>query len=556
MEFISKSKLLHPVTVALWLTFVCFSLNYSALSGNWRWDDSSILLHLNNYSIIDTFLNPEIWRELSRTNLMPWLAFSYEVDLYIFGLNPGLFYLHHLLVLAASGLALYFLQTLWISRKFAVYGATLFLVSEPSVIVAQQLMTRHYIEGLLFCLLSLQFFIHYLRGADRLLLVLSVFFYVLSVMSKELYVPLVILLPFLPEATVRQRLMAIIPFTLVVLIYIFWRGDMLGTLTGGYTESDIYLNLSFLPEVLGSFAKFPLLLFGSIWPLFVIPYLLLVSTYLFFTRSKMLVSGLVLLLVLLPLIPLVRSPGILSADRYLFLFWVVISFSVAFFSDNVIGCRPGKTIRAVIVVFVLPLFFLISLFGSQVAAKSIATVASEYDEQAAFIWNNTSDLAFEPSDRLKKSYWFVSNLIEFKERLIPSSSSPLAIPDDVYLDSPVDQLFTYSADCNCMQDISNSIPERRSRFTENVQTDAPLTVEFQYESTMFRWQLGPYQQGTYRIVSNVLGEVMVPPSGKLGITLRGSPVFYISYTSPEGWITYSDELTIVRNAPVVNWHRP
>ena len=263
-----------------------------------------------------------------------------------------------------------------------------------------------------------------------------------------------------------------------------------------------------------------------------------------------------LLLVLLPLIPLVRSPGILSADRYLFLFWVVISFSVAFFSDNVIGCRPGKTIRAVIVVIVLPLFFLISLFGSQVAAKSIATVASEYDEQAAFIWNNTSDLAFEPSDRLKKSYWFVSNLIEFKERLIPSSSSPLAIPDDVYLDSPVDQLFTYSADCNCMQDISNSIPERRSRFTENVQTDAPLTVEFQYESTMFRWQLGPYQQGTYRIVSNVLGEVMVPPSGKLGITLRGSPVFYISYTSPEGWITYSDELTIVRNAPVVNWHRP
>lgn len=549
-------KPLHPMAILLWLIIVCFVLNYSALWGNWRWDDSSTLLHLHKFSIVDTFFNPEVWREFSRTNLMPWLVFSYEVDLVIFGLNPGLFYLHQLLALLAASFALYFVQTLWIDKRFAVLGATLFLVGAPSAIVAQQLMTRHYIEGLLFCLLALLFFVHYLRSDRKLLLAVSVIFYALSVVSKELYVPLVVLLPFLPEATLRKRLVAVIPFVFVAFLYVLWRGNMLGTLTGGYTESNVYLSSGFFPEVMRSFANFPALLFGAIWPLFVLPYLLLVAAYLYYSRSRMLLSGLVLLLVLLPLIPLVRSPGILNADRYLFVFWVAVSFSVAYFADKVFGHLASNKNRTLAAGIALAVLVLVPLSGSNKAKESLAVITSDYDEQAAFIWDNTADLAFEPSENLKASYWFIPNLIEFKKRLLAGASAPLAIPDDIYLDSSVQQLYKYDAQCNCMQDVSSSISERRSALAASTRPDAPLTVEFSYQSALFSWQFGPYEQGRYQIVSNILGVATVPTAGQLGATLQDGAVIYVSYSSPEGWKTYSDALTVVHDAPAVTWQRP
>lgn len=550
-----NNKLSFSLFVAVWLAFVCFALNYSALAGNWRWDDSSVLLHLHKYSIFDSFLNPDIWREFSRTNLMPWLIFSYEIDLNIFGLNPNLFYFHQLLALTAASIALYFVQSLWVRKGFAALGATLFLLSAPSVTVALQLMTRHYIEGLLFCLLALLFFVRYLRSENRLFLVASVAFYALSVVSKELYVPLLILLPCLPESTFRKRIMAAIPFFVVALTYVFWRNSMLGSLTGGYTESGIYLSSSFLPEVLTSFANFPFLLFGPIWPLFVITYMFLVATYLFFTRSKMLLTGLVVLLVLLPLVPLVRSPGILNADRYLLLFWVVTCFSISFFSDKVFtNMAIGKN-RTIAFAACWPLFLAVAFLNAKTVQNEIAVVASEYDEQASFIWNNTSELSFEPSASLKASFWFIPSLIEFKERLTSGISSPLAVPDDIYLNDIVDRFYKYDVNCNCMQDISNSIPERRSNFAQNLRSDAPLAVEFQYKSTIFNWQFGPYVDGEYQIVSNTLGVATAPPSGQLGATLQDGASIFISYTSPEGWKTYSDELRIVHNSPTVTWQR-
>ena len=552
-----NQKLFHPLFIALFLLLLCLLLNYSALMGNWRWDDSSVLLHLFQYSLVDDFIKAEVWREFSRTNLMPWMVLSYQVDLHLFGLKPNLFYIHHLFALTASSMALCYLLSLWVRKPFAVLGAGLFLLSTPSLVVAQQLMTRHYIEGLLFCLLALIFFVKFLRKESKRYLVMSVIFYTLSVTAKEIYVPLVVLLPFLPESNIRSRLVATLPFVMVVSVYIIWRNHMLGTLTGGYTQSDIFLTAAFIPEVLQSFTNFPALLYPTNWVLFSLAFISLLAVYCYLSRSKLMLSSLVLLLILLPLIPLVRSPGIVGADRYLFLLATAISFSIAYYADAVVGThlqqRPKLKMLCLTIVF--PVFVFVSFSSGMETRKGLLRSTAEYDVQADFIWNNNASVAFEPSQSLKASYWFVSDLIDFKQRLLVGETAAVAVPDGLFLLDSIESLYVYDHSCECMQDISGQLSDRRNQFSASLNTTAPLSVEFQYSENGFSWQFGPYQEGMYSIVSNVLGVAVIPSSGRVSSSVKNGASMYVRYESPQGWVTYSDELRVVHNGPAVSWSR-
>src|SRR5690606_4131780 len=125
------------------LVLLALALYFPALSGHWRWDDPQLLLHGLRFSIFEELGNPQVWRQISTANLMPWQDISIELDLILFGLTPGLFYLHHLLALAAAGLALYACLRLWVERLPAAGGALLFMLGAPVLLASEQLMTRH-----------------------------------------------------------------------------------------------------------------------------------------------------------------------------------------------------------------------------------------------------------------------------------------------------------------------------------------------------------------------------------------------------------------------------
>ncbi len=147
-----------------------------ALSGDWRWDDPQILLHLHQFSILSDFIDPAVWQQFSPANLTPWLIFSFEIDLILFGVNPSAFYLHQVLALIAAAVALYALLRLWVGNYHALFGALLLLAGAPSFVVIEQLMTRQYVEGLVFCLLAVFCFVQFLRGRRNLLLLLAAVF--------------------------------------------------------------------------------------------------------------------------------------------------------------------------------------------------------------------------------------------------------------------------------------------------------------------------------------------------------------------------------------------
>ena len=209
-------KRYHLVFVFL-LFLLPFGRYCQILSGYWRWDDTAILLQLLKTPVWKYFCIPKVYQLLSCANFTPWVMLSYVGDLTLFGLNPLAFYLHHLLSLSFIIVAGYYFLSLWVDKKFAFSGMVLFTIGAPVATVIQQLMTRHYLEGLLFAILSLYYVVLFLRRGKNHYLLFGVVFYALAVMAKEIYVPLVCLLPWIPEQTIKVRLKAMLPFVLVVL---------------------------------------------------------------------------------------------------------------------------------------------------------------------------------------------------------------------------------------------------------------------------------------------------------------------------------------------------
>lgn len=540
------SKTLQLLLAALALIGLALVLNFGVLSGSWRWDDPQVLLHAHQFSWLQDLIRPDIWQQFSPANLTPLLILSFEVDLILFGLQPALFYAHQLLVLAAGAGMLALCLRLWCRPGAALAGGALFLTGLPVMLVSEQLMTRHYAEGLVLALLALYGFVRYLRTGQLWVLALATLAYLLACMAKEVYVPLPLLLLCVPDATARQRLFASLPFFGVLLVYALWRSYMLPSVGGGYADSSTYLDAAYLAQVLMTFASFPRLLAGSWWPLAVMISAVLIVVYLRHSRQIPWRSVVVAALVLGPLAPLVSWPGIHQADRYLFVVWATFSFAVAYMADR----SQYKVALAAV-----PLLAAVSVLHALPVRSAVAAKAAEFEVQGGFVWSNDASSAFVPSPDVAATLWFVNGLRDFKAGL-GLGSSPVAVVDNLYLArSEARQLWEWQGDCNCMTDISAQIAQRRALFVEGLRPEQELSVTYAYQNGYFSWQFGPWQQGSWHLVSDVIGVIPAPASGQLRAVLADDAPFYIRYTAPEGWFTYSDQLRVVTDGPQITWNR-
>ena len=180
------------------LCLLALALHGSALQGSWRWDDGQHLFYLGLYSPWSVFLDPQVTRAVSGNQFAPWNLFIYQVNHALFGLAPLGYYVHHLLSLAGAAAALYLLLRHWLTRWQALLPAALLLMGAPAVHVAQQLMSGHYVNGMLFACLGLWAYVHAVQRAQWRWAWLATGFYLLSTLCKEVYVPWVALYLLLP----------------------------------------------------------------------------------------------------------------------------------------------------------------------------------------------------------------------------------------------------------------------------------------------------------------------------------------------------------------------
>jgi hypothetical protein len=198
-------------------------LFHQVLGGWWTVDDPDILHHSNMVGIWRGFYDPE-----SRYNFYtPLQVFSLGIDLSIAEFNPAFFYWHHLLSLSLTICLLYLLLNHFFAPGLSCMAVSLFVVAVPTSEMAHWLMLRHYVEGLLFSLCSILLFIKSIREERWQWAVIGSLCYFVSTLAKELYVPLVIVLPFLPIGSLYLRAKHLIPYVGLAVLYTGLRFYML-----------------------------------------------------------------------------------------------------------------------------------------------------------------------------------------------------------------------------------------------------------------------------------------------------------------------------------------
>ncbi|MFQ5505379.1 MAG: hypothetical protein ACE5F1_11360 [Planctomycetota bacterium] len=209
------------VLVFVTLSFV---LHHGALGLGWWADDPYILECAIFEGPIGFFWDPRVYQRLSMDSFTPMVVPSYAVDYALAGLDATWFYAHQLVVLGLVAAGIFLVVQGW-SLAAAFAAGALFLTSGPTTITAQTLMTRHYLEGAVWALLCVLL----LRCADRpgWRTRLAGLAYMAAALSKEVYVPLVGVAPFLPRAGPRAGLRLSLPLWIALLAYVPLRLYML-----------------------------------------------------------------------------------------------------------------------------------------------------------------------------------------------------------------------------------------------------------------------------------------------------------------------------------------
>lgn len=547
-------------------------------NGFWRNDDPYILLHALQSPGLSAFFDPENWQRLSPAHLTPWVTLSFKLDVWLAGLSPAFFYVHQLLALAVTTLALYALARQALPWLGALAAGLLFLLGAPTVSVAEQLMTRHYLEGLAFTLLAVLAFVKAEREGRLGWALIGAALYALATTAKETYVPLPLVLLCLPfsrgeaaggapagaslSASWRLRIRMLVPYALMALFYVCWRYYMLGHFLGGYlgpgmsalegaNDMDTVAALGAnLYQILKAFLHLPALFFGDFWAL---PTGVFVAGLLFvlWRRPEWIALTLALIVCLfVPLMPVAIVPGIRAPDRYVFLLWAVFCLLAVWLLQELLNAIPSWKKLAC---FFRPLLGG-ALFAALLAptmmqgtayARQQEAVARALDVQARFIMENDEGACFVPSQgglELTLTALLCTHVRQGE------GFCPQFVFSDVPLEQPCKQVFAYDPARNSMVEVAE--PQRQS-----VDTDRALRAEMSFRNGVFHWALGPYSAGQYSLASSRWGRLDGLTSAPgVAPAAYGALSMHVLYESPEGWKTISPLLKVNRGKPLI-WER-
>jgi hypothetical protein len=445
----------------LLLAIVALVMHHSALDAFWRFDDGWHLGFAACYAPWEYFLIPGITREISYANLTPWNPLTYDVNLALFGLNPIGYYAHQLVSLWLAAWMSFLLLRLWLGLGWAVLGAVLFLAGAPTVHIAHELMTGHYLEGLIFACVAIYGFVHAIRGNGRHWLILGVLGYVLACTCKEVYVPIPVLLLALPEGDWKKRFRFAVPFLTVTFLYFCWRAAVLGNVVGGYYhESHVGFSLS---AILLTYVKLPTLLFR---PNFIGYLALLAFAMLLFlntTRRGWLLVIVAAAVALLPLAPLTISVGVLASDRYLFTLWWAVALGVAVFAS-----RDGRPLGRTLCIVLTALIGVAAIQAGRAETKaeqafSKTSEALYHAFNSALLMNTPNDAILPPLDIPgETAQFFYSGFLAAVSRCgVPKPHPKLlsSVEAIAAIDPEKVHVYRYDTACSCMKDVSSTVPE-------------------------------------------------------------------------------------------------
>ncbi len=534
----------------------------SVLSQFWLFDDPLILKHAILYRPWEYFFIPEVWQKGTVSNFTPWVLLSFDVDNAIFGIEPRWYYLHHLMSLSALAAAAYIVLRSWLPQTLCFFVVLIAMTSLPIAEASGMLMLRHYAEGMVLALLSTYAFVKSVRDRKKFFGVLGAATYLLAVSAKEIYVPLIFVLLLLPESSIRCRMRALIPWFIVLLLYIPWRWYMLGRLVGGYgiplNTEDIQLFLPRVAVAMGSNSQW--------WIWFVAATTLAAFIALLVRgRSALLRILLSLPLTLLPILPV----SSMMASRYVWLpyfSWIIVqAVALDALTRN---ARPGHAAAAA-TVWGLSLLVLVWSVSSD-AVSVTPERAHRHEVEGVFVLRGgtAKDLLVNPAS----SGWYYMGLSWLRKKELRLAEGPAVTWDATALCTEMlsgqgsggHQVryvrvwhFEEARRSLAAEDI---LPYCKRLPLDTVRKEASLSFSIDYRDAVLSWEFGPYGDGTYTLLLGASAEspFQLSRRGRAFISLGGETLFIrLKYASPEGWVTYSEmvKLAVKGDRGGVQWKR-
>jgi Dolichyl-phosphate-mannose-protein mannosyltransferase len=137
-----------------------YSTVYLRLPSRWWFEDDPTLFAYTStiHNPASIFADPEVLRHLTiGAALVPMQVLSYWVDIKLAGFSPRWAYTHQVLSFLLTLMLLYALlvQVLHGDAMAAFAGSLVWCLLPATAVVLQSISTRHYMEGLLFCVLSI-----------------------------------------------------------------------------------------------------------------------------------------------------------------------------------------------------------------------------------------------------------------------------------------------------------------------------------------------------------------------------------------------------------------
>lgn len=507
-------------------------------------DDPCHLVYVQDHGLWASFHDRA--NQISAMNFTPFYPLSFGLDYRWFGLDPTGYYAHHLLSFALLLGAVYLALILYLPPIGATFVLTAMGLATITVYLANTLMVRHYLEGLAWAALALvSYVLAARRGCWRWALAGAVL-YLAAALNKELYVPLVGILPFLPEGNWRRRLRAWAPFALAAAGYIAWRGFMQNQeVVAGYSGAPL-LSLPLVEYVRILIAKLPLILAWSPWLLagFV--------AFIFALLARAVVSrpwtagGLVVVwsgAILAPIIPVIP----MLTDRYVLLlvFGLFAALFIGLYQWSWAWRSRWLVLGGGVALLLTELHATLPVYHADRAAQRALRAESRF-----MLANHDADtLLITPNTHCFSAYNTLRERAGHAPK--PFANSPCTVLTDgdfhfmAFQQDQIQPLAGAAAQCPGLN-------------------PTPLTVQLTIEQGQARWAFGPMTEERYQVqfsngeIFPILRQNQLSVKNLLSIldlqmiTQR----FRIVYTTPDGQTTLSDWLeSDFQSETRIQWQR-
>jgi len=481
------------------------------------------------------FFDSDTYLYINDANFTPMLGLSFKVDWNLFHMNPVGYNVHTFLSLWASSVMLYLFLRLFAGRISAFFGSLLFIVNPAAVAVVSCHSNRHYMEGMFWALLSLYLFFRNEKESKPLLLFFSVCAYLLSSLSKEVYLILPALMFIFINGDIAKRTKITLPFWIALLVYLVWRWFMLGGSMGGYYFIDWSLK-GLLSNVVMAVILPVRYVYGTYWPVF--PAAVFLISVFMLTRQERyrmyMKASAAYLIALVPVIPVMAIflPSGPSGGRYAFHVSTVLIILATLTSHFMKNARVFKIVLTVLFFCTLFAFYQRSIY---VREAFVIDRKTSQEETVKFLSNERYLNGVYPP-------WFYDGLGRLYGRFYGKQ-----IVTGVFYE---DALKYHERDVIESVKGAGATPYLEA---QKAMHTGPLDIEITWNGRSVRWMFGPEEVAFYHLLLRKEKELyyLYPPVKRSGshFFARGfadneNIYIRILYRLPDGTEVVSPEIKI------------